>query len=132
MITLVCLLCIVVFRYWWCSWLCEYLLLVVLLMYICVAFWLIGWGCALILCVSLYIFVSYLVPLCILLCFVFLLLVVAPRLPMRTLWDLGVGGSDTLFAHIFVKIFQFFMVFVIVCAFFNGFWSLFPWLLVCI
>jgi len=27
MITLVFLLCIVVVRYWWCSWFCEYLLL---------------------------------------------------------------------------------------------------------
>jgi len=61
-------------------------------------------------CVSLYIFVSCLVFF-ILYCFVFLFLVVAPRLPMRTLRDLGVRGSH------FCIVFHGFRV---VCAFFIG------------
>jgi len=46
--------------------------------------------------------------LCILLYFVFLcflFLVVAPQLPMRTLCDLGVGGSHIPFLHTFLLIF---------------------------
>ena len=74
--------------------------------------------CVLALCIRLYIFVS---------CFVFFLfflfLVVAPRLTMRTLCDLGVGGSHNPFCASFCEFFSIFVPFL-------GSLYLFDWFLI--
>jgi len=62
--------------------------------------------------------------------FLFLSLVVSPRLPMRILWDLGMGGVIYPFLCIFLgKIFTFCIIFLIL-GLFVPFLSVIAWLLV--
>ena len=97
---------------WWCWWIGIYLFLVALVFYICVILLLIGWDCVFEECVSLCLF-CFVCLVCNFVFFVFVCFVVVDdsQLPMRTLWDLGVGvGSSPLFFFLW-KFFIFFCIF---------------------
>ena len=132
MITLLCLLCIVVFCYYLFLALCAFVVGVVAYVYMCG--FLVDWvRLCLNLCVSLYIFVSCLVFF--ILCFCTFIPGYVSSTPNEHIVRLrGEGESYTLVAHIFVKSFPFLCSFSWLRGypFLIGFLSLIAWLLVCI